>query len=68
MKKQEFNQMKTMLEEDFIENPTRKNIWFLMGFLTGRVGEDCAEERTYTETQLSELIDLVRSREVHDDH
>ena len=68
MKQQEFEQMKAMLEETFTEKPIRKNIWFLLGFLTGRTGEDGAKERTYTETQLKELIELVRPQEVHDDH
>lgn len=59
MKQQEFEQMKAMLEEFFIEKPIHKDIWFLLGFLTGNVGEGYVKERTYTETQLKELIELV---------
>ena len=59
MKQQELKHMKAILEEHFAENPSDKNIQFLLEYLTINTGNDYVKERTYTETQLEELIELV---------
>ena len=59
MKQQELKHMKAILEEHFAKNPGDKNIQFLLEYLTINAGKDYAKERTYTETQLKKLIELV---------
>lgn len=57
MKQKEFKQLKTQLEKNFAENARNRNVWYLVGYLTGGAG--VGKERIYTETQLKELFDMV---------
>ena len=57
MDQKEFEQFKARLKERFKEKEHSRNIWYLIGYITSNAGS--GKERTYTETQLSELFDLV---------
>lgn len=63
MKKREFEQLKTELESTFADRPAYRNIWYLLGYITGSVGTEF-KEKAYTESQLKELIDLIQYEEV----
>lgn len=58
MKQKEFEQLKAKLEKSFTENTIKRNVWYLIGYLTAGAGTG-VEERVYTETQLKELFDMV---------
>ena len=58
MDQKEFEQFKARLKERFKEKEQSRNIWYLIGCITSNAGSG-KEERTYTETQLSEPFDLV---------
>ncbi len=63
MEKEKFEQLKAQVKKLFGAQPDGSNIYYLIGYITALAGIEGAE-RTYTESQLKELVDLVMPGEV----